>query len=487
MIHRYDFDGQRIVLDTYSGGIHVLDEVSSAVLGALLPHEREITEGVDRERLREIAATSTDLDSYQAQQIQTALDEIYALIREGTLFSKDVYDEIAFDLRERRPDVKALCLNVAHTCNLDCEYCFASQGKYHGERALMSEDVAKRAVDFLIAHSGAHHNLDIDFFGGEPLLNWDVVKETVRYARSIEKSHGKNFRFTLTTNGLLLNDKISAFLNRHMHNVVLSLDGRKEIHDRFRHSIDGRGSYDRIVPNFQRFVQGRGEKEYYIRGTFTKNNLDFTEDVLHMVNLGFYRLSMEPVIGDPSEPYMLGPEDLQVLEAQYDRLAREMIRREEKAEEWVAAGRSLEEMPPEDHPFLFYHFMLDLEAGPCIYKRIAGCGSGTEYLAVTPRGDLYPCHQFVGDTPYAMGNVFDGVQRKDLVRSFNQCNCYSHPECRDCWAKLYCSGGCAANALHATGKLTGTVPFACDLFRKRIECAIGIKVAALLRETRREA
>lgn len=482
MIHLYDFEGQHIVLDTCSGGIHVLDGVSFSVLRALVPYEEAITAGTDRVQLAEIAENNADLDGYEPEQIQTALDEIYALIREGTLFSKDVYAEIALDLRERQSDVKALCLNVAHTCNLDCEYCFASQGKYHGERALMSAEVAKRAIDFLIAHSGAHRNLDIDFFGGEPLLNWEVVKETVRYARSIEKAYGKNFRFTLTTNGILLDEEIGAFLNQHMHNVVLSLDGRKEVHDRLRHSMDGRGSYDRIVPRFQRFVQSRGEQEYYIRGTFTKNNLDFTEDVLHMANLGFYRLSMEPVIGDPAEPYMLGPADRQVLEAQYERLAREMICRDAKAEEWVAAGRPLEEMPPEDHPFLFYHFMLDLEAGPCIYKRIAGCGSGTEYLAVTPWGDLFPCHQFVGDAPYALGNVFEGIQRTDLVRSFQQCNCYSHSECQSCWARLYCSGGCAANALHATGQLTGTVPFSCDLFRKRIECAIGIKVAALLRE-----
>ena len=363
-------------------------------------------------------------------------------------------------LKKKSNVVKALCLHVAHTCNLNCNYCFASQGKYQGDRALMSFEVGKQALDFLIANSGSRTNLEVDFFGGEPLMNWDVVKQLVAYARTQEEPHHKKFRFTLTTNGVLIDDDVIDFANREMHNVVLSLDGRKEVHDRLRRNYEGKGSYDTIVPKFQKLVESRGGKGYYIRGTFTHNNVDFTNDLFHMADLGFTELSMEPVVCAPGEPYALTEEDLPKLFEQYELLAKEMIRRKKE-------GRG----------FTFYHYMIDLSHGPCIYKRISGCGSGTEYMAVTPWGDLYPCHQFVGDEAYRMGNVWDGVTNTALREKFRECNAYSRTECAYCWAKLYCSGGCAANAYHASGDISGVYEYGCRLFRKRIECAIMIKAA----------
>ena len=324
----------------------------------------------------------------------------------------------------------------------------------------MSFEVAKQAIDFLIDHSGSRKNLEVDFFGGEPLMNFEVVKEITAYCRSIEKEKGKNFRFTLTTNGVLLDDEVIDFANKECHNVVLSLDGRKEVHDRLRKSANGKGSYDLIVPKFQHFVERRGNKGYYIRGTFTHNNTDFTNDIFHMADLGFTELSMEPVVCPPDDPYALTYDDLPVLFEQYEILAKEMLRREK-----------------EGKPLTFYHYMLDLDGGPCIYKRISGCGSGTEYMAVTPWGDLYPCHQFVGNPEYLLGNVYDGVTNTKVQDEFKLCNAYARPDCKDCWAKLYCSGGCAANAYHATGSVTGTYQYGCELFKKRIECAIMMKVA----------
>ena len=357
--------------------------------------------------------------------------------------------------------VKALCLHVAHTCNLNCEYCFASQGKYHGDRALMSFEVGKQALDFLMDHSGTRRNLEVDFFGGEPLMNWDVVKRLVEYARSVEKERGKNFRFTLTTNGMLIDDDVIDFANREMSNVVLSLDGRKEINDRTRVDYAGNGSYDRIVPKFQKLVAARGGKDYYMRGTFTHANPDFTKDLFHMADdLGFTELSMEPVVCAPDDPAALTPEDIAIVKEQYEILAKDMLRREK-----------------EGHPITFYHYMLDLTGGPCVYKRISGCGSGTEYMAVTPWGDLYPCHQFVGEEAYKLGDVWNGVTNTALREEFRACNAYARPDCAGCWAKLYCSGGCAANAYHATGTIRGVYEAGCELFRKRIECAIMMKAA----------
>ena len=356
--------------------------------------------------------------------------------------------------------IKALCLHIAHTCNLNCSYCFASQGKYHGERALMSFEVGKRALDFLIENSGTRRNLEVDFFGGEPLMNFDVVKKLVEYARSIEKEKGKNFRFTLTTNGVLVDDDVIDFANKEMSNVVLSLDGRKEVHDRYRVDYQGRGSYDTIVPKFQKFVKARGGKNYYMRGTFTHANPDFLEDIKTMLNLGFTELSMEPVVAAEGDEAALTEEDKPVVMKQYEELAELMLKRDK-----------------EGKPFTFYHYMIDLAGGPCIYKRISGCGSGTEYMAVTPWGDLYPCHQFVGDEKFKLGDIWHGVENKEIQNEFASCNVYARSECRDCWARLYCSGGCAANAYHATGSVKGVYKYGCDLFKKRMECAIAVAVA----------
>ena len=480
MVHTFSANGVNIVVDTYSGGIHILDDVAYSLV-QYIKQKHASGEKMSSEALKQ-EVFSEFSSQYDSTVLEEAWEEIRQLYAQEVLFTEDPFSNLALNLQDRKTYVKALCLNVAHTCNLDCDYCFASQGKYHGERALMSWEVAKKSIDFLIEASGPHRNLDIDFFGGEPMLNWKVVKQTVDYARSLEEKYNKNFRFTFTTNGMLLDEEVGEYLNREMHNVVLSLDGRPEIHDRLRHTIQGEGSYARIVPRFQSFVASRGDMEYYIRGTFTKNNVDFTNDVIHMANLGFYRLSMEPVIGNPDEPYALTSEDLPELKKQYDKLADEMIRRNRLAADIEAAGYSVDILPPSEHPFLFYHFMLDLEGGPCIHKRISGCGSGTEYLAVTPWGELFPCHQFVGDAPYSVGTLDIGISNDGLISKFKQCNCYSHPECEHCWAKLYCSGGCSANALHASGSLTGTVPFSCELFRKRMECAIRIQVDRLLYE-----
>ena len=453
MIHCYQLNGYNIVLDVYSGSVHVVDDLAYDVIS--------MYEGRSADEI--VAAM---LEKYSGQpevtesEIREVLESVEDLKAKGKLFAPDAYEHLAFDFKARNTVIKALCLHVAHTCNLTCEYCFASQGKYQGERALMSFEVGKQALDFLIAHSGGRRNLEVDFFGGEPLMNWDVVKRLVAYGREQEKLHNKKFRFTLTTNGMLIDDDVIEFANKEMHNVVLSLDGRKEVHDRLRKTASGKGSYDIIVPKFQKLVESRGGKGYYVRGTFTHNNVEFTKDLLHMADLGFTELSMEPVVCGPDEPYALTEEDKPILFEQYELLAKEMIRRKK-------AGNG----------FAFYHYMIDLKAGPCVYKRISGCGSGTEYLAVTPWGELFPCHQFVGDPKYSMGDVWQGVTNTALRDEFKQCNAYARPGCRDCWARMYCSGGCAANAYHATGSIKGVYEYGCDLFRKRIECAIMMEIA----------
>ena len=448
MIHAYQLNGCNIVLDVYSGAVHLVDEIAFEVIKA-------VDAGTPRE---EIVRDNAARFGVSAEEITELLAEIDELAAAGKLFTKDIYADKAFDYKNRSTVVKALCLHVAHTCNLTCNYCFAAQGKFHGDRALMSFEVGKRALDFLVENSGTRKNLEVDFFGGEPLMNWDVVKRLVAYARSIEKEAGKNFRFTLTTNGVLIDDDVIAFANKEMHNVVLSLDGRPAVHDKLRRTVGGKGSYDLIVPKFQKLVESRGGKGYYMRGTFTHDNVDFTEDIFHMADLGFGQLSMEPVVCAPDEPWALTEEDLPKVKEQYEILAKEMLRRDR-----------------EGKGFTFYHYMIDLTGGPCIYKRISGCGSGTEYMAVTPWGDLYPCHQFVGDEKYLLGNVFDGVTNTDLRDEFKLCNAYARPDCKDCWARLYCSGGCAANAYHATGSIRGIYEYGCELFRKRMECAIMIK------------
>ncbi|EJW19360.1 thioether cross-link-forming SCIFF peptide maturase [Paenibacillus alvei] len=453
MIHQYQLNGYNIVIDTYSGSVHVVDDLAYEIIAL---YEQETPE--------RILALMKE-KQYTEESIRGTISEVEELIKNEQLFTEDAYEELSIHLKARKTYVKALCLNVAHTCNLSCEYCFASQGKYNGDRAIMSVEVGQRAIDYLLENSGHHRNLDIDFFGGEPLMAWKVVKEIVKYARSKEKEWKKKFRFTFTTNGMLLNDEVTEFLNQEMYNVVLSLDGRKEVHDRLRTTVTGKGSYDSIVPKFQEFVQKRGDQEYYVRGTYTRNNVDFTNDIFHIADLGFDKISMEPVICDPREPYALTEKDLPEIYNQYEILAKEMIKRSEQ-------GKG----------FTFYHYMLDLSEGPCIQKRITGCGSGTEYLAVTPWGELFPCHQFVGDEAYSMGNIWEGITRPELQCQFKESNCYTKPECQDCWAKLYCSGGCPANALHATGSINGTYEFSCDVFRKRIECSMMAKVAESIRE-----
>lgn len=453
MIHQYKLNGYNIVLDTYSGAIHTVDDLAYDIISL---YKEKSTEEIITSMLEKYKADKT----ITREEILSCIEDIKELEKAGKLFSKDIYENRAFDFKNRKTDIKALCLHVAHTCNLNCEYCFASQGKYHGERALMPYEVGKRALDFLIENSGSRHNLEVDFFGGEPLMNFEVVKKLVKYAREQEKLHNKNFRFTLTTNGLLIDDDVIAFVNKEMSNVVLSLDGRKEVHDSLRKTISGQGSYDIIIPKFKKLVEARGGKNYYIRGTFTHNNIDFLKDILHMADLGFTELSMEPVVCAPDEPYALTEKDLPILKEQYELLAKEMIKRDS-----------------ENRGFTFYHYMLDLTHGPCIYKRISGCGSGTEYLAVTPWGDLYPCHQFVGDEKFKLGDIYNGIVNTKVRDEFKLCNAYARPECKDCWAKLYCSGGCAANSYHATGNILGTYKYGCELLKKRIECAIMIKIA----------
>jgi len=453
MTHQYKLNGYNIVIDTCSGSVHSVDEVAYDIIEMYRSHTRE-------EIISEIMKRWGHLDDVNEEEIIECIEDVAQLEQEGKLFSKDVYEGMAFDFKRTNTVIKALCLHVAHTCNLNCEYCFASQGKYHGERAVMSFEVGKRAIDFLVENSGTRRNLEVDFFGGEPLMNWQVCKYIVAYARSIEKEKGKNFRFTLTTNGMLVDDEVIDFANREMHNVVLSLDGRQHIHDRLRRDYAGKGSYETIVPKFKKFVEARGGKDYYMRGTFTHNNVDFTEDIFHMADLGFTELSMEPVVCAPDDPSALTKEDLPKLFEQYEILAKDMLRRKR-----------------EGKPITFYHYMIDLKNGPCIYKRISGCGSGTEYMAVTPWGELFPCHQFVGDDKYSMGNIWDGVTNEGVRDQFKNCNVYARPECKDCWAKLYCSGGCAANAYHATGSINGVYEYGCELFKKRMECAIMMQVA----------
>ena len=453
MIHQYKLGGYNIVLDVCSGAVHAVDEIAYDIIALYEQNDKESV-------LKEIGSRYPTVDG---AEIEECYDQITELQDIGKLFAPDTFQPLAGKLKEKNASVvKALCLHVAHTCNLNCSYCFASQGKYHGERAIMSLEVGKRALDFLVENSGTRRNLEVDFFGGEPLLNFDMIKELVAYARSIEKKHNKNFRFTLTTNGLNINDDVIDFSNREMSNVVLSLDGRKEIHDRFRVDYEGKGSYDRIVPLFQKLVQARGGKNYYMRGTFTHANPDFLEDIKTMLDLGFTELSMEPVVCAPGDAAELTEADRELVKKQYEELAELMLQRDK-----------------EGRPFTFYHYMIDLEGGPCIYKRVSGCGSGTEYMAVTPWGDLYPCHQFVGEEKYKLGDIYNGVTNKCAQCEFAECNVYTRPECRDCWARLYCSGGCAANAYHATGSVKGVYEPGCDLFRKRMECAIMVAVARL--------
>ncbi|MCR5474390.1 MAG: thioether cross-link-forming SCIFF peptide maturase [Lachnospiraceae bacterium] len=468
MIHQYKNNGYNIVMDVESGSIHVVDDMVYDMIGVLDEYSRTdtVAEHIDEDTVKAAPfekvkdLLTKKMPGYGQEDLLEAYEEVASLIEDESLFTDDPYEEQIGQLMDRKNVVKALCLHVAHDCNLSCRYCFAGEGEYHGPRGLMSLETGKQALDFLVAASGGRKNLEVDFFGGEPLMNFEVVKELVRYGRSLEEKHDKRFRFTLTTNGILLNDEVLEFANREMSNLVLSIDGRKSVHDLMRPRRGGQGSYDEIVPKFQKAAASRDQTDYYVRGTFTHNNLDFSKDVIHLADLGFEQISVEPVVAGPDEDYAIKEEDIPQILEEYDILAKYLLERKK-------AGRGVN----------FFHFMIDLTGGPCAVKRLSGCGSGTEYLAVAPNGDLYPCHQFVGMDGFLMGNVRDGVINTKLRDSFKSCNVYSREECRKCFAKLYCSGGCAANAYNFSGSINGVYEMGCVLQRKRVECAIMLKAA----------
>lgn len=445
MIHKYNMNGLNIVIDVNSGAVHVVDDIIYDILDDYKLNTAD-------------QIISKYKHKYKEFDIKEALQEIEELEATKQLFTDDIYEALIPQFKNRNPVVKALCLHIAHDCNLKCKYCFAEEGEYHGKRSLMSSDVGKKAIDFLIQSSGNRHNLEVDFFGGEPLMNFEVVKEIVEYARKKEKEYNKNFRFTITTNGILLNDEIQDYINKNMNNVVLSLDGRKQVNDKMRPKAGGQGSYDFIVPKFQKLAESRNQTNYYVRGTYTHENLDFSEDVLHMADLGFEQISVEPVVGSSEEAYSIRYEDLDYLYNQYEILANKIL-----------------ELKKENRFINFFHFMIDLSGGPCISKRLSGCGSGSEYLAVTPEGDLYPCHQFVGIPEFKMGDVFLGITDTKRRKEFESCNIYSKEACKNCFAKFYCSGGCLANSYKLNKDLNKPYEIGCKLQQKRIECAIMLK------------
>ena len=457
MIHQYKNNGYNIVLDVNSGSVHVVDD---CVYDAIPLVEEVVKKNLPEEETLAAAIEACKELPYPKDEMAEVCEELLALKEAGQLYTEDIYKDYIIDFKKRQTVVKALCLHIAHDCNLACQYCFAEEGEYHGRRALMSLEVGKKALDFLVANSGNRINLEVDFFGGEPLMNWDVVKELVAYGRSLEEPNNKKFRFTLTTNGILLNDDILEFANKEMSNIVCSIDGRKEINDMMRPFRGGQGSYDVIVPKFQKVAESRDQMDYYVRGTFTHNNLDFSKDVAHLADLGFKQISVEPVVAKPEDAYAITEADIPKILEEYDELAKDLIRRRKE-------GKGVN----------FFHFMIDLTGGPCVAKRLSGCGSGTEYLAVTPWGDFYPCHQFVGQEEFLMGNVFEGITRNDIQDEFKTCNVYAKEKCRDCFAKFYCSGGCAANSYNFHGKINDAYDIGCELQRKRIECAIMMKVA----------
>ena len=448
-----------MVLDVNSGSIHVVDDVVYDVLELLNEAEDRRKEEGFRQEITDkmLAKYGEDITAEDMKDVFEDLDE---LEENGTLFTVDVYKEGVIDFKKRQTVVKALCLHIAHDCNLACRYCFAGEGEYKGDRSLMSLEVGKKALDFLVANSGNRRNLEVDFFGGEPLMNLDVVKELVAYGRELEKTHDKHFRFTLTTNGVLLRDDVIEFANKEMDNIVLSIDGRKEVHDHMRPFKNGKGSYDFILDKFKKVAESRNQQKYYVRGTFTHYNLDFVKDVLSLADEGFEQISVEPVVAGPEEPYAIREEDIPQICEGYDELAKEMLKRKKE-------GRG----------FNFFHYMIDLSGGPCVYKRLSGCGSGTEYLAVTPWGDLYPCHQFVGEEEFCLGNVDDGIVNIEMRDTFKLCNVYAKEECRNCFAMFYCSGGCAANAYHCHQDINKPYEIGCELQRKRVECAIMLQAA----------
>lgn len=442
-IHMFDLNDKKIILDINSGSVHVVDDLVWDIV--------KIYENYNKDSI-----VTTLKNKYEEKNIIEALNEIDILIENDMLFSEDKYIK---DLNYNSQNiVKAMCLHIAHDCNLRCEYCFASQGDFNGDKSMMSLEVGKKALELLIKNSGNRRNLEVDFFGGEPLMNFGVVKELVKYGRELELIHNKNFRFTITTNGLLLDDDNIDFINKNMHNVVLSIDGRKEVNDNMRKTISGNGSFDIIVPKFLKLVKLRGGKDYYVRGTFTSKNLDFSKDVLKMYELGFDSISVEPVVTKPEHDYAILEKDLEKVLSEYEALSKEYLK-----------------LNKEETKFNFFHFMIDLNQGPCLIKRVVGCGAGVEYLAVTPEGDLYPCHQFVGDTDFKMGTVFEGITNTDIRENFKKANVYSKEECSECWAKFYCSGGCHANAYNFNNDINKPFNIGCEMEKKRIECAISIK------------
>lgn len=461
LIHQYKNNGYNIVLDVNSGMVHIVDELVYDIISLYEDNDRDtiVSKMMEKYSIPENAALLEE--PVTRELILEGIDEINQLKEDGNLFTKDIYQDYIKEFKTRDTVVKALCLHIAHDCNLACKYCFAEEGEYHGRRAIMSYEVGKKALDFLIANSGKRRNLEVDFFGGEPLMNFQVVKDLVKYGREQEKIHDKHFRFTLTTNGILLDEDVMEFVNEEMDNVVLSIDGRKEVNDFMRPSRNGKGSYDIILPKFIKLAESRKQAKYYVRGTFTRNNLDFSKDVAHLAELGFKQISMEPVVSLPEEPYAITEEDIPVICEEYDRLAKYMIQSKKEGKE-----------------FNFFHFMVDLSGGPCVAKRLSGCGSGTEYLAVTPWGDIYPCHQFVGEEGFLLGNVDEGIKRDDIVEEFKHCNVYSKEKCKECFARYYCSGGCAANSYKFHQDINDAYDIGCELQRKRIECAIMLKAAA---------
>lgn len=442
MVYQFEMNGTYIVMDVYSGAVHEVDKVAYDVLGRM-----DSADGPD-------AAALTELYGQHGREaVDAALSELRELAAEELLFTEDTYASIAENWHKNSV-VKAVCLHIAHGCNLQCAYCFAGDGEYQS-KGMMSTEVGRKAIDFVIEHSANRRNIEVDFFGGEPLLNFEVVKEIVEYAKQQGAQKGKNFRFTITTNGVALDEDKKQYINENMSNIVLSLDGRREVNDRVRKTKAGGGSYDLIVDKFRDMAESRGQDNYYVRGTFTRYNLDFARDVLHLADLGFKQVSVEPVVAAESEPYALREEDLPQIFAEYERLAEEYIRRRKEGE-----------------GFNFFHFMVDLSGGPCVVKRLSGCGAGHEYIAVTPDGDIYPCHQFVGDEKMRMGSVMDGSFDEKIKRYFENSNIYTKPSCKDCFAKFYCSGGCPANAYKYCGDINSPLEMTCKLQRKRVECAI---------------
>lgn len=455
MIHQYKMNGYNIIIDGNSGSVHSVDDLAYDLISIYEKNSKENKENIIEELL-----SKYESDKISKNDIRGVIDEVEALTRDGLLFSKDPFEGLAKDLKKKQSKLKALCLHVAHGCNMDCEYCFAGKGEYNNKSGLMSLETGKKALDFLVENSEGRKNLEVDLFGGEPLLNWEVCKEIVRYGRSLEKKHNKKFNFTLTTNGVLIDDDVIDFANREMSNVVLSMDGRKSVHNKMRHIKKGGDSYEEIIDKFKNLVEKRKDKQYYIRGTYTAYNKDFASDVIHMADLGFKETSIEPVVSAESANYALSKDDLPKLFDEYEKLAKIMLERKK-----------------EGKPFNFYHYSIDLTGGPCIYKRISGCGVGTEYLAVIPNGDIYPCHQFASDDDFKMGSVYTGLIDGKLGDFFEKNNIYTRDKCKDCFAKLYCAGGCAANNFHSNGDINKVYEFGCELQRKRIECAIMMKVA----------